>query len=49
MKKLTEPDFSEKFSFVLKSAKRVKNALKMTFLVIYQNCAISFSDEVRIP
>ena len=42
--KLTELDFSGRFSFAQKRAKSVKNALKMTFLIISQNCAISFSD-----
>ena len=42
--KVTELDFSGRFSFARNGAKRVKNALKVTFLIISQNCAISFSD-----
>ena len=42
--KVTELDFSGRFSFAQKRAKRVKNSLKITFLIISQNRAISFSD-----
>ena len=41
---VTKLDFSGRFPFAQKRAKRVKNALRMTFLIIYQNCVISFSD-----
>ena len=41
MRKVTEPDFSEKFSLAQKKVKRAQNGLNMDFL-ISQNCVISF-------